>query len=106
MLARHNISATTLTFFGTGMSMALMGLLQDVTERGKPKMVTPEMELVICQLLDEIETKLLRLCLYFRDPTFEWDKFRNCPTKQEVESPIWWPPNLKYLYLQCDYTTQ
>jgi len=40
--------------------MALVGLLQDETGSGIPKMATSEMELVICQLLDETETKLRR----------------------------------------------
>jgi len=57
MLARYTISAATLKFFGSGMSIALVGLLQDENGSGKPKMATSEMELVICQLLDEIETK-------------------------------------------------
>ena len=47
MLARHKISAATLTFLGSGMPMALVGLLQDETGSGKPKMATSEMELVI-----------------------------------------------------------
>jgi len=65
MLARYKISAAILTFLGSGMLMALMGLLQDETGSGKLKMATSEMELVICQLLDEIETKFRRLHLHF-----------------------------------------
>jgi len=57
MLARNKISAATLTFLGSGMSLALVGSLQDKTGSGKPKMATSEMELVICQLVDEIKTK-------------------------------------------------
>jgi len=73
MLARYEISAATLTFLGSGMSMALVGLLQDETGRGKPKMVTSKMELVMCQLLEEIETKFRQLDLHFRGPAFEYD---------------------------------
>jgi hypothetical protein len=76
-----------------------VGLLQDETGSGKPKMATSEMELVISQLLDEIETKFRRLDLHFRGPAFEWHEFKYCPTKPEVENPIWRPPNRKYLYL-------
>jgi len=65
MLARYKISAANLTFLGFGMSMALVRLLQDETGSGKHKMATSEMELVICQLLDEIETKFRRLDLHF-----------------------------------------
>jgi len=57
MLARYKISVATLILLGSGMSMALVGLLQDETGSGKPKMATSEMELVVCQLLDEIATK-------------------------------------------------
>jgi len=70
------------------MSMAQMELLHDETGSGKLKMATSEMELVICQLLYEIETKFRRLDLHLRGPAFEWDKFKNCPTKPEVENPI------------------
>jgi len=49
MLARYKISAVTLTFLGSGMSMALVRLLQNETGSGKPKMATYEMDLVICQ---------------------------------------------------------
>jgi len=100
MLARYKISAATLTFLGSGMSMALVGLLQDKTGHGKPKMATSKMELVICQLLDDIETKFRRLDLHFRGPAFEWDKSKNCLTKPEVENSIWRSPNRKYLYLR------
>jgi len=65
MLARYKISAAPLAFLGCGMSMTLVRLLQDKTKSGKHKMATSEMELVICQLLDEIETKFRRLVLYF-----------------------------------------
>jgi len=99
VLARYKISATTLTFLGSGMSMALVGLLQDETGSGKPKMATSEMELVICQLQDEIGTKFRRLNLHFPSPVFEWDKFKYCPTKPEVENLTWLPPNRKYLFL-------
>jgi len=99
VLARNKISAAILTFFGSGMSIALKELLQDETGSGKPKMATSEMELVICQLLDDIETKFRRLDLHFQGPAFEWDKCKYCPTKPEVENPIWLPPNRKYLYL-------
>jgi len=71
----------------------------NVSVSGKPKMATSEMELVICQLLDETETKFRRLDQHFRGPAFEWDKFKYCPTKPEVENPIWRPPNRKYLNL-------
>jgi len=98
-LARYKISATILTFLGPGMSMALVGLLQDEIGSGKPKMATSEMELVICQLLDETETKFQWLDLHFRGPAFEKDKFKYCPTKPEVENPLWPPPNGKYLYI-------
>jgi len=37
--------------------MALVGLMHDETGSGKAKKATSEMELVIAQLLDEIETK-------------------------------------------------
>jgi len=73
MLARYKMSAATLTFLRSGMSMAQVGLLQDKIGIGKPKMATSEMELVICQLLDEIETKFRRLNLHFRGPAFEWE---------------------------------
>jgi len=65
MLARYKISAVTLTFVGSGMSMALVGVLQDETGSGRSKMATSEMELVICQLLDKIETKYRQLDLHF-----------------------------------------
>jgi len=99
MLARYTFSAATLTLFESGMSMALVGLLQDETGSGKPKMATSEMELVIYRLLDKIQSKFRRLDLHFQGPAFEWDKFKYCPTKPEVENPIWQPPNRKYLYL-------
>jgi len=99
MLARYKNVSGYSTFLGSGMSMALVGLLQDKTGSGKPKMATSEMELVICQLLDEIETKFRRLDLHFRGPALEWDKFKYCPIKPEVENPIWRSPNRKYLYL-------
>jgi len=99
MLARYKISAATLTFLGSGMSMALVGLLQDETGSGKPKIATSEIELVICQHLDETETKLRRLDLHFRGPVFERDKFKYYLTKPEVENPIWPPPNRKFLYI-------
>jgi len=79
MIARNKISAATLTFVGSSMSMALAGPLQDETGSGKPKMATSEMELVICQLLDEIETRFRRLDLHFRGPAFEWVKCKYCP---------------------------
>jgi len=91
MLASYKILVATLTFLGSGMSMALVGLLQDEIGSGKPKIATSEM--------DEIETKFRRLDPHFRGPAFELDKFKYCPTKPEVENPIWWPPNRKYLYL-------
>jgi len=50
-------------------------------------MATSEMELVICQLLDKIETKFRRLDLHFRGPAFERDKFKHSPTKPGVEYP-------------------
>jgi len=65
VLARYKMSAATLTLLGSGMSMTLVGLLQDETGSGKPKMATSEMELVICQLLDETEIKFRRLDLHF-----------------------------------------
>jgi len=65
MLARYKISAATLNCWGSGMSIVLVGLLQDETGSGKPKMATSEMELVIYQLLDKIETKYRRLHLHF-----------------------------------------
>jgi len=99
VLARYTLSAATLDFLGSGLSMALVGLLQDETRSGKPKMATYEMVLVICQLLDEIETKFRRLDLHFRGPAFEWDKFKYCPTKPEVKNQIYQPPNRKNLYL-------
>jgi len=99
MLARYKISAATLRFLGSGISMALVGLLQDETGSGKPKMATSEMELVIRQLLEKIETKFRRLDLHFRDPAVEWDEFKYCPNKPEVENPIWQAPNRQYLYL-------
>jgi len=40
MLARNKISAATLTVFQSGMSMALVGPLQDETGSVKPKMAT------------------------------------------------------------------
>jgi len=40
MLARYKISAATLTFLGSRMSLALVGLQQDETGSGKPKMAT------------------------------------------------------------------
>jgi len=99
MLARYKLSAATFTSLWSGMSMALVGLLQDETGSRKPKMATSEMELIIYQLLDQIETKFRRLDLYFWGPAFEWDKFKYCLTKPEVDNPIWQPPNRKYLYL-------
>jgi len=81
------------------MSMALVRLLQDETGSGNPKMMTSEMERIICQLLDEMETKFRRLDLHFRGAAFEYDESKYCPTKPEVNSPIWQPPNRKYLYL-------
>jgi len=99
VLARYEISVTTLTFLGSGMSMALVGLLQDETGYRKLKMATSKMELVICQPLDEIETKFRRLDLHFRGPAFEWDKSKYCPTKPEVENSLSRLPNRKYLYL-------
>jgi len=89
MLARYKISAATPTFCGSGMLMALVRLLQDETGSGKPKMANYEMELVICQLLDKIEAKFRRLDLHLRGPAFEWDKFKYCQTKPEVDNPIW-----------------
>jgi len=65
MLARYTISAATFTLLGSGMSMALVGLMQDETGSGNPKKATSKMELVIGQLLDEIETKFRRLDLHF-----------------------------------------
>jgi len=65
MLAKYTISAATLTLLGSGMSMALVGLMQDKTGSGKPKKATSEMELVIGQLLDEMETKFRMLDLHF-----------------------------------------
>jgi len=100
MLARYKISAAFLTFLGSGMSMALVRLLQDETGSGKPKMATTEMELVICQLLDKIETKFRRLDLHFRGAAFEWDEFKYCPTKPEVDNPIWQPQKPEILISQ------
>jgi len=65
ILARYTILAATLTLLGSGMSLALVGLMQDETGSGKPKKATSEMELNIGQLLDETETKFLRLDLHF-----------------------------------------
>jgi len=42
MLARYKISAATLTFLESGMSVALVGLLQDKTGSGKLKMATSQ----------------------------------------------------------------
>jgi len=71
MLARYTITAANLTLLGSGMLMALVGLIQDETGSGNPKKATSEMELVIGQLLEEIETKFRRLDLHFRGPAFE-----------------------------------
>jgi len=60
------------------------------------KMATSEMVLVICQLLDETEAKFRRLDRHFRRPAFERNKFKYCPTKPEVENPIW-PPQSRLL---------
>jgi len=65
MLTRYTISAATVTLLGSGMSMALVGLMQDETGSVQPKKANSEMELVIGQLLDEIETKFRRLDLHF-----------------------------------------
>jgi len=39
MIARNKISAATCTFFGSGMSMALAGPLQDETGSGNPRIL-------------------------------------------------------------------
>jgi len=54
MLARYTISTATLTLLGSGMSITLVGLMQDETGSGNPKKATSVTELVIGQLLDEI----------------------------------------------------
>jgi len=64
MLARYTSSAAALTLLMSGMSMALVGLMQDETGSGKPKKATSKMELVIGQLLYEIETEFRRLDLH------------------------------------------
>jgi len=72
MLARYKISAATLTFLGSGNGTS-------GTTAGRNRIWKTqdgdlqEMELVICQLLDDIETKFQRLDLHFRGPAFEWD---------------------------------
>jgi len=58
------------------------------TESGKSNMAASKPKILISQLLDEIETKFRRLDLHFRDPAFEWDRFKYYPTKPEVENPI------------------
>jgi len=47
MLAGYKISAATLTFLGSGMSMALVGLLQDKTGSVKPKIKKVNFEIYI-----------------------------------------------------------
>ena len=71
MVARHKISAATLTFLGFGMSKALEGLLSNKTGSGKSNMAASKPDILIYQLPDEIEAKFRRLDIHFRGQAFQ-----------------------------------
>jgi len=68
------------------------------TGSGKSKMAAIELEVLIYQLVDKIETRFQRLNLSFRGPAIQWNYGEEFSIKLEVKSPRWRPTNWKYLY--------
>ena len=66
------------------------------------KMAAVKPEIASFQLPNWIKMNCQGPKLHFQGPTIEWDYHADSvrPTKPDVVSPIWRPPNRMYLYLR------